>query len=152
MGVNIAWTQPYVFNLRTIPQYLMYDSLVIGNPAYSLVFSNFFYLISPSLMLGKCCKCLWAIFLFYFLKMVQPRPLFCLFSLFSITISQKNCRPQWDSNLDRRSRRRARWPLDHHHGPLHHLMLLDLGSYLGSWAHSRPQIWLIVPNHFALWR
>ena len=29
----------------------------------------------------------------------------------------KNCRPQRDSNSDCQSRRRACWPLDHHHGP-----------------------------------
>ena len=46
-----------------------------------------------------------------------PRPLFCLFSFFSLTILQKNCRPQRDLNWDRRIRRRACWPLDHHHGP-----------------------------------
>ena len=44
---------------------------------------------------------------------------FCLFSFFSITILQKHCRPQRDSNSDHQSRRRARWPLDHHHGPTH---------------------------------
>ena len=44
----------------------------------------------------------------YFFKMGQPRPLFVLFLFFSITILQKNCRPQRDSNSDRRSRRRAR--------------------------------------------
>ena len=53
-------------------------------------------------------------------KMGQPRPLFCLFLFFSITILQKNCRPQRDSNSDRRNRRWARWPLDHHHGPGNH--------------------------------
>ena len=73
-----------------------------------------------------------------FLKMGQPRPLFCLFLFFSITILQKNCRPQRDSNSDRRSRRRARWPLDHHHGPWNALMLalhnLVLIFYSWGWA------------------
>ena len=51
-------------------------------------------------------------------KIFQPRPLFCLFSFFSNTILQKNCRLQRDSNLDRRISRRTRWPLDHpQHGP-----------------------------------
>ena len=45
---------------------------------------------------------------------------FCLFSFFSNANLQKNCRHQRDSNSDRWSRRRARWPLDHHHGPYHH--------------------------------
>ena len=49
----------------------------------------------------------------FFLKMGQPRHLFCLFSFFSNTIlNKKNCRLQRDSNTDRQSR-----PLDHHHGP-----------------------------------
>ena len=51
-----------------------------------------------------------------FLKVGQPRPLFCLFSFFSNTILQKHCRLQRDSNSGRQSRRRADWPLDHHHG------------------------------------
>ena len=59
----------------------------------------------------------------FFKKMGQPRPLFCLFSFFSITILQKNCRPQRDSNSDRRRGRRARWPLDHHHGPISSLFV-----------------------------
>ena len=36
---------------------------------------------------------------------------FCFISFFSATIFQKNCRLGWDSNSDRWSRRRARWPL-----------------------------------------
>ena len=51
----------------------------------------------------------------FFKKWANPGLFFCLFSFFSITILQKNCRPQRDSNSDRWSRRRARWPLDHHH-------------------------------------
>ena len=42
---------------------------------------------------------------------------FCLFSFFSTTNLQKNCRLQRESNSDRRSRRQAPWPLDHHLGP-----------------------------------
>ena len=51
-------------------------------------------------------------------KWANPGLFFCLFSFFSITILQKNCRSQRDSNSDRRSWRWARWPLDHHHGPI----------------------------------
>ena len=36
---------------------------------------------------------------------------------FQIQILQKKCRLQRDSNSDCRSRRRARWPLDHQHVP-----------------------------------
>ena len=39
-----------------------------------------------------------------FFEMGQSRPLFCLFSSFSTTILQKNCRLQWDSNSDFRSK------------------------------------------------
>ena len=43
---------------------------------------------------------------------------FCfIFVLFNKNFTEKFCRSQRDSNSDRRSRRRARWPLDHHHGP-----------------------------------
>ena len=52
----------------------------------------------------------------FFKKWAYPG-LFCLFSFFSNTILQKNCRLQRDSNSDLQSRRRARWPLDHHYGP-----------------------------------
>ena len=46
-----------------------------------------------------------------------PRSLFCLFFvLFKHKFYRKNCRCQQDSNSESRSRRRARWPLDHHHG------------------------------------
>ena len=49
----------------------------------------------------------------------QPWPLFCLFSFFSNTnFTEKNCRLHRDSNLDRWSRRRPRWQLDHHYVPL----------------------------------
>ena len=41
---------------------------------------------------------------------------FWIFSFFSNTILQKNCRLQRDSNSDCRSRKQARWPLDNHQG------------------------------------
>ena len=53
-----------------------------------------------------------------FLKMGQSQPLFVYFVLFKHKFYRKNCRRQQDSNSDLWSRRRARWPLDHHHGPL----------------------------------
>ena len=46
--------------------------------------------------------------------MGQPRPLFCLFSFFR---TENLLSSQRDSNSDRRSIRKGRWPLDHHHGP-----------------------------------
>ena len=39
------------------------------------------------------------------------------FRSFQTQILQKICSLQRDSNSDRRSRRQARWPFDHHHGP-----------------------------------
>ena len=48
-----------------------------------------------------------------FFKVGQPRPLFCLF----LSFRTENLSSQQDSNLDCRSRRQERWPLDHHHGP-----------------------------------
>ena len=53
----------------------------------------------------------------YFKKMSQPRPLFVYFCSFQKQILQKNCICQLDSNTERQSRRKAYWPLDHHHGP-----------------------------------
>ena len=54
-----------------------------------------------------------------FLKNWQTQPLFWLFSLFSNTkFTENKFKLQQDSNSDHRNRRRARWPLDHHHGPL----------------------------------
>ena len=48
--------------------------------------------------------------------MGQHRPLFVSFRSFQ-TFYRKNCGRQRDSNMDRWSRRGARWPLEHHHGP-----------------------------------
>ena len=56
----------------------------------------------------------------YFLKKLdQPRLFFVYVRSFHTQILQdKNCRLQWDSNLDHQTRGRARWPLEHHHhGP-----------------------------------
>ena len=52
-----------------------------------------------------------------FKNMGQPRPLFRHVSFFLSTFYRQNYRLQQDSNSDRRSRRRPRWPLDHHHVP-----------------------------------
>ena len=68
-------------------------------------------------------KSKWVFFL-SFLNGPTPASFLFLFSFFSITILQKNCRPQRDSNSDRWSRRRARWPLDHHHGPSEYSLIL----------------------------
>ena len=59
------------------------------------------------------------ILIFYYIFKNGTSPVsFCLFSFFSNTnFTEKNCRRQQDSNPDRQSRRRARWPLDHHHDP-----------------------------------
>ena len=65
-------------------------------------------------------ECLWhrpLESIIFFIKMGQQRPLSVYFRSFQTNILQKNYRLQLDSNSDRRSRRRARWPLGHHHGP-----------------------------------
>ena len=55
---------------------------------------------------------------FLFLKMGQPpRPLFVYYCCFKHKFYRKNCRCQQDLNSDRRSRRQARWPLDHTTAP-----------------------------------
>ena len=46
-------------------------------------------------------------------KWANPGLFLVYFSSFLSTILQKNCWLQQNSNLDRQSRRRARWPLDH---------------------------------------
>ena len=48
-------------------------------------------------------------------KRSQEKNFFFFFVLFKHKLYRKNCRLQWDSNSDRRNKRRARWPLDHHH-------------------------------------
>ena len=50
-----------------------------------------------------------------------------LILLFSNTnCTEKTCRLQQDSNLDRWSRRLARWPLDYHHVPFSRILKLSL--------------------------
>ena len=69
----------------------------------------------------------WTIYTFF--KKWANSGLFFVFSFFSNTILQKkNCRLQRDLNSDCRSRRRARWPLDHHHGPIHLYFALGVGK------------------------
>ena len=62
---------------------------------------------------------LWLVPFFKILPIVHYKkgPIPASFWFFSNTILQKNCRLQRDSNSECWSRRRARWPLDHHHGP-----------------------------------
>ena len=62
----------------------------------------------------------WLSRLTIFLKICQPQPLFYLF----LSFRRENFSSQQDSNLDRRSRRQERGPLDHHHGPISRLTLL----------------------------
>ena len=81
-----------------------------------------------------------------FLKMGLPWSLFCYYSFFSNTdFTEKNCRSQWDSNSGRRSTRRARWPLDHHHGPNLPLFLsLSLSPSLLPVGTSLPSIFFLL--------
>ena len=64
-----------------------------------------------------------------FFKMGLLRPLFVYFRSFQTQMLKKNCRHQQDSNSDCQSRRRERWPLDHHYGPyLHSVSQYCLGK------------------------
>ena len=55
--------------------------------------------------------------LFFLKNGPTPASFLFIFVLFKHKFYRKNCRHQQDSNSDHRSWRRARWPLDHHHGP-----------------------------------
>ena len=55
--------------------------------------------------------------IFLYLKWANLGLFLVYFRSFQTQFYRKNCRLQQDSNLDRQSRRQARWPLDHHHGP-----------------------------------
>ena len=48
-------------------------------------------------------------------KWTYPGLFLFIFVLFKHKFYRKNCRLQQDLNSDRWSRRRGRWPLDHHH-------------------------------------
>ena len=50
-------------------------------------------------------------------KWANPGLFLFIFVLFKHIFTEKTVRLQQDSNFDRRSRRRACWPLDHHPGP-----------------------------------
>ena len=54
-----------------------------------------------------CCK--------YLKNLANPGLFLFIFVLFKYKFYRKNCRREQYSNSDHRSRRRARWPLDHHH-------------------------------------
>ena len=70
-----------------------------------------------------------------FFKKNGPTPAsFSLFSSFQTQILQKNCRLQQDSNSDCWSRRRALWPLDHHHGPIYAMEIFKHSDWLIIWA------------------
>ena len=65
-----------------------------------------------------------AFLLFVFMPFLKTGLTLFLFSLFfKHKFYIKNCRLLRDLNLDRRSRRRTRWPLDHYHG--HSCVLLS---------------------------
>ena len=64
--------------------------------------------------------------------MVQPRPLFSLFSFFS-NLAEKNCRLQQDTNSDCQRGRRARWPPDHQCGPCVCAVRFVFSSFVQNW-------------------
>ena len=76
------------------------------------------YCVKVVCLFGGNCQTTWSKqtkhcmrqFLHVLKVMGQPRPLFVYFCSFQTKNLQKNCMPQRDSNLDRRSIRKARWP------------------------------------------
>ena len=76
------------------------------------------------------CSYLWAAptitnsTIFFLKKWPTPASFLFIFVLFKHKFYRKNCRLQQDSNLDHRSWRQARWPLDHHHSP--YLTVFDI--------------------------
>ena len=54
--------------------------------------------------------------IFLLKKRANPGLVLLIFVLFKHQFYRKNCRLQQDSNSDRRSRRLARWQIDHCHG------------------------------------
>ena len=73
---------------------------------------------------------------------------FCLFSLFPTSSFQRKCRFHRDSNSDRR---KARWPLDRHHGPTYFTYFVAR-LYLSLTRSSQPKLtweggrWKIEPQ------
>ena len=59
--------------------------------------------------------------------MHQPWTIFVHFRSFEVTnFTEKTVALQQDSNLERQSRRKTSWPLDHYHPALHKIDLIDL--------------------------
>ena len=87
------------------------------------LFQNHFIKGKVMSQLGSLQNCLVIIKLLHrskkcFFKWANFFSSFCSFSSFQHKFYRKNCRHQQDSNSNWQSRRRARWPLDHHHlGP-----------------------------------
>ena len=69
---------------------------------------------------GSCSWCC------FFKKWAHPCLLLFIFVLFKHKIYRKTSKLQRDSNSDRQSRRRANWPLDHHHGPWYMTLLMTM--------------------------
>ena len=109
--LNNAKVWSKLFKLQKI--IWIYISSVLRKGNYWLTYPTLPRLFAiPSVQQVKLLK------LYCFFKKNGPTTAtFCLFSFFSTKILQKNCILQRESKSDRRSRRRARWPLDHHHGP-----------------------------------
>ena len=96
-----------------------------------------------SILLNKTCNIRGALKPSYFLTIVYfgflslPNPGLFLFIFFKQKSYRKNSRIQRDSNSDRRSRRWACWPLDHHHGPSNCLLcVVTLNSNARPHVHS----------------
>ena len=103
--VVVNWSACSLYTPTIRVQFSLSTTLLVVNSnvtKYKLRSNRLQSPIKTFLSSGRSVKIL------FFLKNGPTPASFCLFLFFSITILQKNCRPQRDSNSDRQSRRRAR--------------------------------------------
>ena len=100
-----------------------------------------------------------------FLKMGPNQNLSFYFCSFQIHFYRKKYGLQQDSNSDHQSRRHARWPLAHHHGPntiklfglfklwqtSHYIFLSNFGEIRSLfWLHSKEATALTIPSNLVM--
>ena len=87
-----------------------------------------------------------------FFKWANPGLFLFIFVLFNNNL-QKNCRLQRESNLDRRNRRQAHWPLNNHHvwymfGTLEQEFCAKCRKWENSWASHVVLILICIKLYF----
>ena len=96
---------------------------------------------------------------FFFSKNEPPPASFCIISLYANNLQNENCRLQRDSNSDFQIRRRALWPLDHHHLHCPSFLIFsvlifclhfhfDLKTFLKIFDHVLDILWEIISHLF----